>query len=282
MTDQPDQHRTSQQVRDTAEFILAIHRFGEISSLAIIDAVGDVYSDNTVIACLSEVARQGELRLRDLIEQTELPGPQLVRAVDRLEALGDVLRRPGPADGDGRAVFIAITPSGIERSAELDRAIFADRDDIAVEVKTAIEYSHRLGGDIMLRDRDESLSFDLVVLGTALGRTTRAISPSGDTSEALALFTLAATAGGTSRPTWISRQVGLTSGGTTKVLDRLERAGHIERSFGLPGDRRGVAVSLTDAGIELLEQMADGMALPARQMLPVLHEIAAHLDLDPA
>ncbi len=44
----------------------------------------------------------------------------------------------------------------------------------------------------------------------------------------------------------------LSSGGTTARLDRLERAGLVERSPD-PGDRRGVLVSLTDRGAELVE-----------------------------
>ena len=44
----------------------------------------------------------------------------------------------------------------------------------------------------------------------------------------------------------------LSSGGTTARLDRLERAGLVERSPD-PGDRRGVLVSLTERGAELVD-----------------------------
>jgi len=108
----------------------------------------------------------------------------------------------------------------------------------------------------------------------------RAISPSSDISEALALFTLAVTEDGTSRPSWIARQVGMTSGGTTKVINRLESSGYIQRSFGLPGDRRGVAVTLTNAGFELLDQMTLEIDPHARQLLPLFVDIADHLQAD--
>jgi DNA-binding MarR family transcriptional regulator len=44
----------------------------------------------------------------------------------------------------------------------------------------------------------------------------------------------------------------LSSGGTTARLDRLERAGLVQRSPD-PDDRRGVLVSLTDRGAELVD-----------------------------
>ncbi len=49
---------------------------------------------------------------------------------------------------------------------------------------------------------------------------------------------------GPTRPSTISEVVGLTSGGMTKVLDRLEAAGLIERSYGvIATDHRGVSVA---------------------------------------
>ena len=55
----------------------------------------------------------------------------------------------------------------------------------------------------------------------------------------------------------LQRSMMLSSGGTTKRLDRLEHAGLIER-LPDPNDRRGVLIRLTPAGIELIDQ-----AIPA-------------------
>ncbi|MCA2215909.1 MarR family winged helix-turn-helix transcriptional regulator [Jidongwangia harbinensis] len=82
----------------------------------------------------------------------------------------------------------------------------------------------------------------------------------------------------------------LSSGGTTARLDRLERAGLVQRSPS-PTDRRGVLVRLTDAGREIVDgAVAAGLAeqqrllshLPAdraRQLSDLLREaLGPHAD----
>jgi DNA-binding MarR family transcriptional regulator len=66
------------------------------------------------------------------------------------------------------------------------------------------------------------------------------------------------------RPSEFSGALMLTSSGTTKRLDRLEQAGLIERDPD-PHDRRGVLITLTPAGIELIDELtAAHMANEAR------------------
>ncbi|MGB8362785.1 MAG: MarR family transcriptional regulator, partial [Acidimicrobiia bacterium] len=50
----------------------------------------------------------------------------------------------------------------------------------------------------------------------------------------------------------LQRSMMLSSGGTTKRLDRLEKAGHIER-LPDPNDRRGVLIRLTSSGLKLID-----------------------------
>lgn len=58
---------------------------------------------------------------------------------------------------------------------------------------------------------------------------------------------------GPARPGTISEVVGLTTGGTTKLLDRMEDAELIERSYGvIDDDHRGVQVALTAKGRRLV------------------------------
>ena len=61
---------------------------------------------------------------------------------------------------------------------------------------------------------------------------------------------------GHQRPSDIMETTGLTSGGVTKLIDRLETRRLVERlDDPVPGDGRGVMVALTDNGRERLRSM---------------------------
>ena len=66
------------------------------------------------------------------------------------------------------------------------------------------------------------------------------------------------------RPSDFTGSLMLTSSGTTKRLDKLEQAGLIRRDPD-PQDRRGVLITLTPAGVELIDRLtAAHMANEAR------------------
>lgn len=66
---------------------------------------------------------------------------------------------------------------------------------------------------------------------------------------------------GPQRPSEIMEVTGLTSGGVTKLIDRLEKAGWVERlDDAVPGDGRGVVVELTERGQESLRSMVNVLA----------------------
>ncbi len=58
------------------------------------------------------------------------------------------------------------------------------------------------------------------------------------------------------RPSDFTGSLMLTSSGATKRLDRLERAGLVERAPD-PDDRRGVTITLTEAGHELIDRVTE-------------------------
>jgi DNA-binding MarR family transcriptional regulator len=73
------------------------------------------------------------------------------------------------------------------------------------------------------------------------------------------------------RPTDFTGMLMLTSSGTTKRLDRLERAGLIARTPD-PADRRGVLITLTDAGHELIDAVTEAHLDNERELISSLSE----------
>ncbi len=67
-------------------------------------------------------------------------------------------------------------------------------------------------------------------------------------------------------PTALARLLGLTTGGVTTVLDRLERAGYIRRRPD-PGDRRRQLVETTPATATRDEEVFAGLIHTTRQFL---------------
>jgi DNA-binding MarR family transcriptional regulator len=73
------------------------------------------------------------------------------------------------------------------------------------------------------------------------------------------------------RPTDFSGSLMLTSSGTTKRLDKLEQAGLIARSPD-PGDRRGILITLTDKGRDVIDATTVAHLANERNILGALTE----------
>ena len=67
------------------------------------------------------------------------------------------------------------------------------------------------------------------------------------------------------RPTDLTAQLMLTSSGTTKRLDRLERAGLVSREPD-PSDRRGTLIALHGAGRERIDAVTEA-TWPTRRIV---------------
>ncbi|MFV3387812.1 MarR family winged helix-turn-helix transcriptional regulator [Pseudomonas sp. NY15364] len=67
-------------------------------------------------------------------------------------------------------------------------------------------------------------------------------------------------------PTALYESAMISSGGMTSRIDRLEKAGLIERRKH-PSDRRGVLVALTPAGFELIDGMLEGHVANLQRVL---------------
>ncbi len=74
---------------------------------------------------------------------------------------------------------------------------------------------------------------------------------------------------GASTPTRLAALTGLSSGGVTVALDRLEKAGYVRRKPN-PTDRRSLLVSLVPARLQKLAGMYEGVESETRRKLATL------------
>lgn len=83
---------------------------------------------------------------------------------------------------------------------------------------------------------------------------------------------------GAMRPTAIQEVTGLSSGGVTKLVERLERKGLLARKPGaIDGDRRGVLVELTRRGRNTVRSMSDAMADALAEADPAVEQLVRAL-----
>jgi DNA-binding MarR family transcriptional regulator len=99
------------------------------------------------------------------------------------------------------------------------------------------------------------------------------VAPSPDLETNTAMVTLCALeAEGALRPGQVQHMTGLSSGGVSKMLDRLEQHGVLKRAYGgVAGDNRGVLVKLTPKGRTLVERFGEAMV----ERLPGVDELSA-------
>ena len=76
---------------------------------------------------------------------------------------------------------------------------------------------------------------------------------------------------GPSTPTRLAEGTGLSSGGVTVALDRLEKAGYIRRQPN-PNDRRSLLIALVPSALGKLKGLFDGVQAQGRQVLARLPE----------
>lgn len=80
---------------------------------------------------------------------------------------------------------------------------------------------------------------------------------------------------GPMRPTAVQELTGLSSGGVTKLVERLEQKGLLDRKTGaIDGDRRGVLVELTRRGRAAVRSMSDAMAAARKDADVLVQELS--------
>ncbi len=111
--------------------------------------------------------------------------------------------------------------------------------------------------NVLMAARDQGISS--VLFRNAMGRK---LSLNITDSECLSLVTIK----GTSTPTELARYTGLTTGSTTAMLDRLEKAKFITRKPN-PSDRRGVLIEVNERSRNIIDPLVADIQKAHKQLL---------------
>jgi DNA-binding MarR family transcriptional regulator len=115
--------------------------------------------------------------------------------------------------------------------------------------------------------------------GQMVSRSMADVSPDPELVSNVSLVVLCSLdLDGPRRPGVLQELTGLSSGGVSKLLDRMEQAGVVKRTYGgVPGDNRGVLVSITRRGRALAGRFAGAVAVQLPDAKALVKEIAASL-----
>lgn len=265
-----------------AALLLAISEIGTVGTAAIDREVGTGYSGNAMVSTLGALASGGAQRPRDLVPAIGAPSATVSRILDQLEGQGVVERQAGQTAGDRRATMIRLTERGRDIERRVADAWSSCPEEMATPVKAAIG---ELDGVVDSSQRAPAPTLTADQLCTALGRLgillVEILTSSLDkieTKGALVLCLLHQDEGRI-RPVTVSTRLGLSSGATSKLLDRLESSGLVERVYGsIPQDRRGAEVVLTRSGRDRLELIAERISEYSSELLDAFRGLAGLLE----
>jgi DNA-binding MarR family transcriptional regulator len=251
-------------------------------------------ASNVPFMVLMGIHLDGPMRPTALAALAGVTSGGLTAALERLEASSLVTREFGLVPGDRRAVVVRLTAKGeavaLETAALLEKHVERLLRDLgsvleqrqgpsarhpaaqgagAVEAEAA-RVAHRTAPDLTGRSR-ESMDIFLRIarLGEALiGATMARLHHREFHLNATQPVLYWLLVQGAMRPSDIAALTGLSSGGVSGLLERLERAGLITRAFGqVPGDRRGVVVRLTEEGYQGMLVLAELRRGPVENLL---------------
>jgi DNA-binding MarR family transcriptional regulator len=254
--------------------LVLTQEFGVTCTAEVQRRLDPLYSGNAAITVLTTLALDGPQRPSQLLPRTGLTSAGLSHLIDRLTDAGMVTRSEGGLVHDQRAVVVELTAAGRRREAAIVKSIFEGVRSARPAVKELVVTLEAAGarpsktppGPPVERRAASRATRAMTQVGIALVRALQLPEPYNQSTDQTAALTLAiVTDAGPCRPGYLADVLSITTGGVTRLLDRLESNGFIDRSFGMvPGDRRSVLVTITPAG--------------TRQLDLVLEHVAAHLD----
>lgn len=247
------------------------------------------FTTNAAVVVLTTLALDGPQRPSRLQHATRLTSAGLSHLLDRFAAAGVITRSERGLEHDQRAVVARLTPEGRRTEKRLVTAIVAGLREASPNVKELLVTLEDLGsrppadpvGGLPPRAASRTARA-LGQLGIALVEALQLFEPGDgplDPSAALALMLVAEE--GEARPVHLADVLLLTSGGVTRLLDRLEDAGFVERHLGsVRTDRRAVVVSLTEAGTAQLDAALERASGRLDDLLAAVVQVLALLPLE--
>jgi DNA-binding MarR family transcriptional regulator len=252
---------------------------------------GPELTGNNTVVVLCSLAMHERLRPRDIQAVTGLTSGGTTNQLDRLAALGLVERWHDQVSGDRRAVVMSLTPAG-ERAADGIADTFGELAPsirrfivdlrVALDGAPATSAADREASVLVPNGIDRARLLQSVVRFAHLGTTVAEVLRSGVNPPDLMSNEVAAVLGelasGSRRPRDLGRLIGLSSGGTTKLLARLQahRLVHLQHG-GLEADRRATLVTLTSPGRRTLASAAASLDARRDELLQLIDDVEAGL-----
>lgn len=250
-----------------ARMLILIRRMTQVFDTGIEREDLTALRGNSEVVVGVELLRQGPRRPRDLQQVSGLTSGGLTKLFDRLEVAGIVQRGARSGDADGRAVEVRLTPSGRHAVRRLLQVVDDARDDCRPLAKEIVQLVEACGGG---PNPEIEPCGELITCVSRLGLLlVEAVAGAPDAAPSIeytsVLVLCHAELEGGCRPGGLMDLLDLSSGGVTKLLDRLEADGLVRREYGsVDADRRAVVVTATAQG--------------RRVMLRALTRVARHLD----
>jgi DNA-binding MarR family transcriptional regulator len=261
--------------------LFAINEVGRAVTKTIEDQVGALYSSNAVIGTLGALADGGAQRPRDVEKIIGATSATVARILDQLEEQGDVERLPGASLDDRRATMLQLTVKGRRAKSDVAKAWVAAGGEMRVPLGVAMDILAEIAAVSTSREHSVDSASTCVALGrigVILVESLTSALDQIETNGALVLCLLQRNDGSV-RPITVSMLLGLSSGATSKLLDRMERAGFVQRTYGaMARDRRGVEIALTPIGHDRLALISAQFVDQAAEMLDAFQSLAGLLD----
>ena len=259
----------------TRQAMLLVNHIGVHATAALDDAGLGELSSNVAIATLTHLAGEGPSRARDLLQPTRLTRGGLSNLFSRLESAGLITRTYGTVPGDRRSAMVALTEAGSDVVSAISHVVANTLDALSAELADLAGALESLAPTDLSPNATTATADRLNLLSLAGAAMTKALAdvdPDDPTPSKTAVVLARAAQPGHTRPRELIESTGLSSGGVSQLLDRLEQADLVRRRTNLPPDRRVVTVELTTRGDDRLTRQLAGVAEHFALLRAAVHE----------